>query len=184
MGVEALHTGIEFEMLAFLGASESHQPIKKLTAEASGSIFCAGDEIVDIKKSPREKRLRKPVAGNRAYFTFCLQVNNAITIFLLALHALDELVRRGEMRTQLVHYWITARDLPALFASAIAGLAALGISAPVMIFRVMPNGFPAGRRTKDRASRAIAPSACRQMRSKRCTKESDARNKFAVCGRR
>ncbi len=111
MGVEALHTGIEFEMLAFLGASESHQPIKKLTAESSGSIFCAGDEIVDIKKSPREKRLRKPVAGNGTYFTSCLQVNNAIAIFLLALHVLDELVRRGEMRTQLAHYRITGRDL-------------------------------------------------------------------------
>src|SRR6266581_1025350 len=184
MGVEALHTGIEFEMLAFLSASESHQPIKKLTAESSGSILCAGDEIVDIKKSPCEKRLRKPVAGNGAYFTSCLPVNNAITIFLLALHAFDELVMRGEMRTQLAHYRITAHDFFRAFASAIAGSAALVMSARMMIFRVMPNGFPAGRRTKDRASRAIAPSACRQMRSKRCAKESDARNKFVVCGRR
>ena len=50
MGVEALHAGIEFEIVTTVLARLIHQPIEKPAAESAGPICRTRDEIVDIKK--------------------------------------------------------------------------------------------------------------------------------------
>jgi hypothetical protein len=52
MRVEALHAGIEFQIITTVLARLIHQPIEKPAAESAGPICRTRNEVVDIKKLP------------------------------------------------------------------------------------------------------------------------------------
>lgn len=111
MGVEALHAGIEFQIITTVLARLIHQPIEKPATESAGPICRPRDEIVDIKKLSRKQGFKNPVTRHSPDFASRFEISEQVTVALLTYDAFDKFFRVVEMRSQFAHDWKTTPNL-------------------------------------------------------------------------
>ena len=135
---EALHAGIEVQLLAAVLARVVDEPGDQPLAVAARALARERREIVDVEVAAPGEPLGAAEAGDRDGPAAPRTRSDLVAVLLLAPHARDE-VGRDELRAQLVHHREAGGDL------GVAG-----------------RERDSARAARDRARRAPAPSARRR----------------------
>jgi hypothetical protein len=107
---EALHTGIEREVLAAVFPGIFHKPIEKRGAESTRAVGIVGDQVVDVEGAAGKKKIKDAKSGNRTDRTIELEISQLIPLFLLLKNARGE-IDCFDVWPELPHNRRTAPDL-------------------------------------------------------------------------
>ena len=99
---EALHAGIEGEVLAAVFPGVFDQPIEERGSISARAVGIMGNEVVDVESAPGEKEIENAEAGDRTDCPVELEIGELIAFFLLLKNARGE-IDRLDVRPQLAH---------------------------------------------------------------------------------
>ena len=110
VGIEALHAGIELEIVATLRTRLRDQPREQRPAVTARSLRGVGHEIVDVQIFSREKFVLIAVTRDGSHDS-CILHAREVKVFALHLPDARDKIGGGKMRPQLLHHGKAARDV-------------------------------------------------------------------------
>src|SRR3954463_701094 len=100
MGAPALPPGAQFQPFAPVLRGFLRDPGQQPPTKTARTIVFERDEVVDVDKSSGEERCEAPVPGHASDLPALFDEGKEVTLFLLALHLGDELLRPGKLRAK------------------------------------------------------------------------------------